>query len=315
MVTGATDDEHLQNLEEVLTRLQQHGIQLKHEKCQFMKESVDYLGHHIDSQGVHASPNKVKAIVQAPSPKNVQELRSFLGMINYYGKFLAKLSTFLHPLNELLKTEVTWEWSEECECAFQEAKGQLSCAPVLAHYDPSLPIRLAGDASNYRVGAVLSQVTADGHEHPIAFASRMLTSAERNYGQVEKEALSLIFGICKFHKYVHGRHFTLVTDHQPLMAILGPKSGTPVLAAARLQRWGLLLSAYHYEIEFRPTKAHANANGLSRLPLPVEDSSRGSSVDSVFNITQVQALPVSFSKLRKSTCTDPVLSKVLLYVQ
>ena len=140
LVTGATDDEHLQNSEEVLTRLQQHGIRLKREKCQFMKELVDYLGHHIDSQGVHASPSKVKAIVQAPSPKNVQELRSFLGMINYYGKFLANVSTLLHPLNELLKAVVMWEWSEECERAFQEAKGQLSCAPVLAHYDPSLPI-------------------------------------------------------------------------------------------------------------------------------------------------------------------------------
>ena len=125
----------------------------------------------------------------------------------------------------------------------------------------------------------------------------------------------MIFGIRKFHKYVYGRHFTLVTDHRPLTAILGPKSGIPVLAAARLQRWGLLLSAYHYEIEFRPTKAHANTDGLSRLPLPVEDSSRCSTVDSVFNIAQIQALPVSFSKLRKSTRTDPILSKVLLYVQ
>ena len=126
---------------------------------------------HSTQQGVHASPSKVKAIMQAPSPKNVQELRSFLGMMNYYGKFLANLSTLLHPLNELLKTDVTWEWSEECERAFQEAKGQLSCALVLAHYDPSLPIRLAGDGLNYGVGAVLSLVTADGHEHPIAFAS------------------------------------------------------------------------------------------------------------------------------------------------
>ena len=106
LVTGATNDEHLQNLKEVLNRLQQHNIRPKREKRQFMKESVDYLGHRVNAQGVHAAPEKVKAITQAPAPKNVQELRSFLGMLNYYGKFLKTLSTLLYPLNQLLKTGV-----------------------------------------------------------------------------------------------------------------------------------------------------------------------------------------------------------------
>ena len=267
LVTGSTPQEHLQNLAVVLERLSQHGIRLKEKKCSFMQDSVDYLGHHIDAQGIRTSPSKVEAITKAPAPNNVTQLRSFLGMVNYYGKFLHNLSSQLHPLHALLKHGTKWHWSEECDRVFKQVKTKLSETPVLMHYDPKLPIRLAGDASNYRIGTVLSHVDAKGQEHPIAFVSRTLSQCEKNYSQVEKEALSLIFGIRKFHKYVYGRHFTLVTDHRPLTALFGPKSGVPPLAAGRLQRWALLLSSYDYTIEFRPTTAHANADGLSRLPL------------------------------------------------
>ena len=133
---------------------------------------------------------------------------------------------------------------------------------MLAHYDPQLPIRLAGDASSYGIGAVLSHVLADGTERPVAYASRTLLSNEQHYAQVKKEALCLIFGVQKFYQYIYGREFTLVTDHRPLTTIFGPKKGVPPLAAARLQRWALLLSAFRYKIEFRPTLAHANADGL-----------------------------------------------------
>ena len=135
------------------------------------------------------------------------------------------------------------------------------------HYDPSLPIKMAGDASAYGVGAVISHVLPDGSEHPIPFASRSLSSSERNYAQVEKEALALVYDVKHYHAYLYGRAFTLVTDHKPLTTILGPKKGIPPLAAARLQRWAWTLSAYLYDIEFRPTGDHANTNGLSRLPL------------------------------------------------
>ena len=161
-----------------------------------------YLGHRVDSEGLHTLDNKVTAVLKAPSPKDVQELRSFLGLIHYYGKVLSNLSTLLHPLNELLKADKTWEWSTACEAAFTEAKRLLASAPVLAHYNPSLPIRLAGDASAYGIGAVISHVLPDGTERPVAYTSRTLTSTERNYSQLEKEALSLIYGVQKFHQYL-----------------------------------------------------------------------------------------------------------------
>ena len=184
-------------------------------------------------------------------------------------------------------------------------------APVLAHYDPKLPIKMAGDASAYGIGAVLSHVFPDG-ERPVAFASHTLSSSEKNYSQIEKETLSLIFGITKFHQYLYGRHFTLVTDHKLLTTLLSPSRGTPPLVGARLQRWAGLLSAYSYDIEFRRTNEHSNADGLSHLSLPVQPPS---STEATFVIGQIQALPVTVDCLVKATRQDPVLSRVLQYVK
>ena len=142
-----------------------------------------------------------------------------------------------------------------------------------------------------------------------------MSSSERNYAQVEKEALSLVFGVKKFHAYLYGRQFTLTTDHKPLTTIFGPKQGIPTLAAARLQRWALILSAYTYHIEFRPTGQHANADGLSRLPLQEVTREGASSETSVFNISQLESLPVTVKQLQAATCTDNILSKVLRFTR
>ena len=279
-----------------------------------MCTTVEYLGHRVDSKGLHSLESKVAAVVDVPCPRNVQELRSFLGLVHYYGKFLQNLSSLLHPLNQLLKQGSKWLWSKECDEAFTKAKHSLVTAPVLAHYNPNLPIRLAADASAYGIGAVISHAFPDGTERPVAFASRTLTATERNYAQIQKEALSLIYAVQKFHQYLYGRSFVLVTDHKPLTTILGHKAGIPSLAAARLQRWALILSAYTYTIEFRPTKHHANADGLSRLPL---GSCKEAALDYInnFMVGQIQAMPVTAEQVQAATRRDPVLSQVFRYVQ
>ena len=260
LVSSVNNESHIQALEEVFCRLKKHGFKLKLEKCEFLLSHVEYLGHIISKDGIQPIPSKVEAIVHAPAPANMQQLRSFLGLVNYYGRFIPNLSSLLQPLNALIQAKRKWQWSSECEKAFQNAKDQIVSARVLTHYDPVLPITTAADASAYGVGAVISHVLPDGSERPIAFASRTLTQTERNYAQLEKEALSLVFGIKKFHRYLYGRKFTLVTDHKPLTAILGPKKGVPTLAAARLQRWAMLLSAYNYDIRYKSTTAHSNAD-------------------------------------------------------
>ncbi len=149
LITGNTEEEHLRHVEQVLERLQKYEIRARKAKCTFLSESVEYLGHRVDAKGLHTTPEKVKAIKDAPQPTIGQELRSFLGLLHYYGKFLPNLSTLLHPLNSLVKAGGEWVWSEACSKAFEEAKGLLMAAAVLAHYDPALPMKLAGDASAY----------------------------------------------------------------------------------------------------------------------------------------------------------------------
>ena len=193
-------------------------------------------------------------------------------------------------------------------------KTKLTSTNVLVHYDVNLPLRLACDASAYGVGAVISHVMMNGDEKPIAYASRSLTKSEKNYSQIEKEALSIIFGIKKFHQFLYGRKFTLITDHKPLLAILGPKAKLPTLAAARFQRWAICLTAYNYELIFRPTNKHSNADGLSRLPLEESDEDV-QDVATIFNLKQIEVLPVDAKQLSKETRKDPELSKVIQYLQ
>ena len=301
LVTGRSNEEHIRNLRTVLQRLQEHGVRLRREKCSFFQNSVEYLGYLITAEGVHTTSKKVEAVVEVPAPQNVSELRSFLGLLNYYGKFIPNLASILHPLHSLLRSGQPWNWSHCCQRAFETAKKSLVEAPLLAHYDQDLPIALAGDASTYGVGAVISHKMPDGTERPLAFASRTLSASERNYSQVEKEALSLIFGIKRFHQYLYGCHFTLITDHKPLTTILGPKQGVPQVAAARMQRWALLLSAYSYSIQFRPTLAHSNADGLSRLPLPADVAVGNLEDPTIFNLTQISSLPVKASDIANAT--------------
>ncbi|XP_030608895.1 uncharacterized protein K02A2.6-like [Archocentrus centrarchus] len=310
LVSGPDKQTHLKTLDAVLSRLEEYGLHLKQEKCLFFQESVEYLGHIIDAAGLHKSPEKVRAIVEAPAPGDVSKLRSFLGMLNYYGRFIPDLATALKPLNELLNKEKKWQWTSACASAFQEAKALLVSQEVLTHYNPELPLRLACDASTYGVGAVLSHVMPDGDEKPIAYASRTLSKAEQNYAQIEREALAIVFGVRKFHQYLYGNTFTLLTDHRPLTTIFSPVKSTPSMAAARMQRWALMLSAHNYTIEYRKGALHANADGLSRLPLPHAPSEKQGAVE-VFYTSQLDTLPVSNAEIKRHTMSDSTLSRVM----
>lgn len=218
----------------MLNRLQCNGLRLKQDKCEFLQSSVNYLGFVLDKQGIRPSAIKVEAVTKMPAPTNVHELRSFLGMVQHYGAFIRNLATLSVPLNELLRKEVPWHWEKRQQKAFTDIKQSLVSMDVLVHYNPELPVVLSCDASAYGIGAVIAHRMPNGLERPVAFASRTLNSAERNYGQNEKEALSIIYGVKKFHQYLFGQKFLLQTDHKPLLAIFGPAKGIPVMTLCRL---------------------------------------------------------------------------------
>jgi hypothetical protein len=319
LITGRTTEEHFSNLNAVLQRIKDYGFRIRKEKCQFFQNSVEYLGHIIDKAGIRPSPKKVEAILKAPAPGDQSQLRSFLGGVNYFGKFIGQLADLSAPLNNLLKQDVQWDWSKEANDAFTKLKEALASMDVLVHYDPKLTLGLACDASSVGLGAVLFHRYPDGTERPIAYASKTLNQAERNYSQIEREALSIIFGVKKFHQYLFGRSFKLVTDHKPLLAILGPQRGIPVMAASRLQRWALILAGYSYDIEFKPTAQHGNADCLSRLPMgPDHKFERDGTDDAIvcqLQQAQIDQLPVSARAIREATRYDPKMCKVLQMIR
>ena len=173
---------------------------------------------------------------------------------------------------------------------------------------------MACDTSNYSVGAVLSHKMTDGSERPIAYASCTLNSSERNYSQLEKEGLSCIFGIKRFHNYLFGRHFELVTDHKPLLGLLKEDRAISPQACSRIKQWSLFLSSYEYTLVFRNTTAHANADALSRLPLLEEPARTVTEPELVLLSEHLDDSPVTANDIRTWTSRDPKLSKVLQYV-
>eukprot|EP00118_Oscarella_pearsei_P024264 m.302820 g.302820 ORF g.302820 m.302820 type:complete len:331 (+) comp40828_c0_seq6:540-1532(+) len=259
--------------------------------------------------------SKQEAIQKAPRPSDVKSLRSFLGLVNYYGCFIPRLATLEQPLNDLLKQEKPWKWTDQCDKAFVELKTKLASADILVHYDPSLPLRLACDASVYGLGAVLSHIMPDGTERPVGYALPTLSGCERRYAQVEKEAYALKFGVTKFNQYLCGRKFTLITDHRPLTTIFGLKETLPAVAAARLHRWAVILSAYNYDIEYRTSEQHGNADGFSRLPIAeINEDELGMDVHHL-HIAHLEVLPVTSSEIAKAIKRDPTLAKVLHHVE
>ena len=309
LLTGKDDQEHLQTLSKVLQRLKEAGLRLKRSKCSFMSDEVMFLGHKVDSAGLHPVHEKVQAIKEAPTPSNVTELKAYLGLLNYYNKFLPSLSTVLAPVHKLLQKDTKWQWGEAQKAAFEKSKEMMQSADVLVHYDPGKDIVLLCDASPYGVGAVLSHCMPDGTERPIGFTSRTLNAAEKNYSQLDKEGLAVMFGIKRFHKYIYGRKFTIVTDHKPLLSLFSEMRAVPQMASPRIQRWAVTLRAYEYTIVYKEGNFHNNADALSRLPLPEKPDLEGPE-ERVLMLASSDITLVTADQVKVWTDKDPVLSRV-----
>lgn len=254
-------ESHTKKLELIFSRFRESNLKLQPDKCEFLRREVAYLGHVITDKGVLPNPEKVKAITQFPTPKCSKDVKSFLGLTGYYRRFIENFSHMTKPLTCLLKKDTVFHWSNDQEQAFNLLKEKLISAPLLQYPNFSAPFIVTTDASNYAVGAVLSQGEI-GKDKPIAYASRTMNKHEGNYSTTEKELLAILFGVNTFRPYLYGYKFKIVTDHRPLTWLFNAKD-----PGGRLLRWRLKLEEYNYEIIYKPGRINSNADALSRNPV------------------------------------------------
>lgn len=307
IIGGSTFTECKQNLWNVLSRLGQYNVRVNASKCQFFKKEITFLGHRISDGCITPCVDKLDAIYKAPRPDNLTQLRSYLGLLNYYTHFIPNLSSELCPLYELTRKGSTFKWSENCENCFIRSKDLLHKHQVLILYDPQKPIVIQCDASPYGVGAILSH-EVEGILRPVLFASSTLSQAEQNYSQLHREALAIIFAVKKFHKYIYGKHFVIQSDHQPLREIFNPTRPTSMLTVGRLVRWSVLLSMYDYTIQYKKASIMANADGLSRLPTR---ESTGINEEGIHFVDKFQVNDVSIDQVKLETEKDNILREVV----
>ena len=230
LIVGHNFEEHLNNLKEVLNAIQNAGLKLKPSKCHFGQRSVKFLGFQIADTGLAPDPEKVKAIKEYPVPKDLTELRRFIGMISYYRHFISGFSDIAHPLHRLLQKDAKFEWNQSCQNSFESLKEQLISSPILGFPDTDKDYVLYTDASDVGIGAVLTQEDENGTERVISFASKAFSGSEKNWTTTEKEAFAVVWALQYFHPYVYGRHVTVFTDHRALQWLKAMKHPNGKLA-------------------------------------------------------------------------------------
>lgn len=253
--------EHVSRIERVLDCLKHAGLTLNKKKCRFAFRELTVFGHVVSSKGISPDPEKIEPVIKFPIPKNIRHVRSFIGICSYYRRFIPDFSKIAHPLHSLLHKDCKFIWGSEQQEAFETLKTRLTSFPILSYFDPKRETILNTDASGHGIGAVLAQ-THGKDEKPIAYASRTLSEAERNYSTTERECLAVVWAITKFRPYLFGKCFTVVSDHHSLcwLSTLKGPSG-------RLARWALKLQEFDMIVKYKSGKKHQDADALSRCPL------------------------------------------------
>lgn len=313
LVMTNTDAEHVQVLDKVLTTLRAAGVKLNSKKCSFYVNNVTYLGYVFDKDGIHPSKEKVRAIIDAPIPKDVSQVKSFVGMCTFYNRFIPNFSKVFAPLYKLLKKNSKFQWGKEQNKCVSKIKNLFKSDKVLKLFNPKLETALETDASSYGLGVAVLQRHADGW-YPVQFASRTLSDAERNYSQIEREALSVIFGCERFRKFLLGSQFTIKNDHKPLMKLFANNSSVPTNCSARLQRWALRLSQFQYVFEYTKGSENVNSDFLSRMPLS-ETVTEVEPYELIFVVKSLNDMPITCSDVKSHTDADKSLRMLKEYIK
>lgn len=267
-------EEHHIHLKQVFERMREAGLTLHPLKCSFFQSRIPYLGHMIVPGGIEVQRAKVTAVLDIPPPTDVGRLRAFLGLANYYRRFVPHFSTLAKPLTMLTRLDEPWRWEGPQQDAFERIKQHLADAPRLMRPNASMLFELHTDWSSSGLGAVLVQRDGEGKEHVIAYASRSNNKAEQNYSSYEGECLAVVWAVQHFRCYLWGKKFTIITDHQPLLWLMTNES-----LRGKLARWALILQEFDFEIKHRSGITNLDADGLSRNPLATQEDSTGARHD------------------------------------
>ena len=296
--------EHCKRLSTVLCRFQQHNLRVKASKCTFGASQVLFLGHVVSAHGVHTDPKKIDAVAKLCAPKNVDQVRSFLGLAGYYRRFLPDFATISAPLVALTKKNSKFIWNSAHTKAFTSLKKLLCQAPVLSYPNFHRLFVLQTDASDIGIGAVLAQKDPQGHDHVISYASRSLTDREKKFSTTEKEALAVVFAVNHFRTYLLGKKFSLITDHSALRWLHS------IEAKGRLGRWVMDLQEYEFTVHHRPGSDNGNADALFRLPRMQDSELPMLGLADSYNYNCATTLKPGYN-LQAKQLEDPVLSKII----
>ena len=297
IIWSSNENEHVDHVRQVFERLDRHNLRLNPGKCDFATEEVLYLGHILTPTGVRPDNDKIRSVENFPKPKKVRNIREFLGLTSYYRRFVKDYAKIAKPLNDLLKKNMPFVWSNECEEAFEILKTKLITPPILGHFKPECAIILCTDASNYALGAILSQIQ-DDREVVISYNSKSLDERQSKYTVCEKEALAIVWAVNKLRHYIFGAHFTIKTDNCALCFLMKVKNPN-----GRLTRWSLLLSEYNFTIIYKSGALHRHCDCLSRNPTEDPDGDIGE-----FPFLLIEEVDIEGEQRNDSWCKEIIAS-------
>lgn len=300
----ATEDfnDHIEIISDVLTQLKRHNLELRLSKCKWAMSELDYLGYRANPSGILPSKTHLQSIENYPVPRNRKQLQSCLGLFSYFRRFVCDFSKIARPLTELLRKDVPYDFSNECSDAFATLRNKLITSPVLAIYDPAAETELHCDASSLGFGSVLMQRQPDRKLHPVAFFSKTTSSAESKLHSYELETLAIVYSLQRFHTYLEGIPFKIITDCNSLAQTLNNRSNS-----AKIARWSLLLENYNYTIIHRSGTAMNHADALSRCQI----TAAVSELDIEAQLSVAQDRDPTVSKLRTRLETEELSDFIL----
>jgi len=309
-------EEHHIQVRNVLQTLINNNLYAKLEKCEFDQNKVEFLGYILSGDGVSTDPKKIKSIEEWPRPENLKDVQRFIGLCNYYRRFVKDFAKIAKPLHNLTRKNIKFLWTNECENAFKELKKRLITSPILLHPDITKPFIVECDASNYAIGAVLSQRDKDNNLHPVAYYSRSLLNAEINYTITDKELLAIRDAFIAWRHLLLGAKYqiTVYTDHRNLIYTLGGK-----VANQRQHRWYLFFQEYNFIIKYRQGNKNGKPDSLSRRPDYIKNNTE-EKPENILDIKNVKEIPCFVSivsdlleRIIDATKSDATAEDIRLY--